>query len=99
MYPRQFHFCPIEALPDLLYNAAYEVRTIEDGVPAESLLTDAIAAGAAAVQRAYDIQGLDRRTMPTTMNTAALVPSGFGKGTSFTFFFQVFNEQATGGHL
>ena len=99
MYPRQFHFCPIEALPDLLYNAAYEVRTIENGVPAESLLTDAIAAGAAAVQRDYDVQGLDRRTMPTTMNTAALVPSGFGKGTSFTFFFQVFNEQATGGHL
>ncbi|MUV13358.1 DUF3987 domain-containing protein [Noviluteimonas gilva] len=99
MYPRQYFACPIEALPDLLYSAAYDVRTLEDDVPAECLLTDAIAACAAAVHRCHDVRGLDARTMPSTVNTLALVPSGLGKGTSFSCFFQAFNAHATENHL
>ena len=94
MYPRQFYFCPIDALPDLLYSAAYDLRSIEEDIPAECMLTDAIAACSAAVQRGYDVRGLDLRTMPTSINTAALVPSGVGKGTSFTFFFQAHNQHS-----
>lgn len=79
--------CPIDALPDLLYSAACEVRQLEEDVPAECMLTDAIAACVVPVQRLYDVQGLDRRTMPTTVNTLALAPSGCGKGTSYREFF------------
>lgn len=86
--------CPIDALPDLLYSAACEVRRLEDDVPAECLLTDAIAASVTAVQRLYDVQGLDRRTMPTTVNTLALVPSGVGKGTSYREFFEPLLEHS-----
>lgn len=84
--------CPIDALPDLLYSAACEVRQLEDDVPAECMLTDAIAVCVVPVQRLYDVQGLDRRTMPTTVNTLALVPSGMGKGTSYREFFKTLME-------
>ncbi|HFL2038803.1 TPA: DUF3987 domain-containing protein [Stenotrophomonas maltophilia] len=80
--------CPIDALPDLLYGAACEIRQLEDDVPAECLLTDAVAASVAATQRLYDVQGLDYRVMPTTVNTLALAPSGSGKGTSYREFFK-----------
>lgn len=80
--------CPIDALPPLLFSAACEVRQLEDDVPAECLLTDAIGACVAAVQRVYDAQGLDHRTMPTTVNTLALASSGIGKGTSYKEFFK-----------
>ncbi|WP_447584927.1 DUF3987 domain-containing protein [Pseudoxanthomonas mexicana] len=80
--------CPIDALPDLLLSAACEIRQLEGDVPAECLLTDAIAACVVPVQRLYDVQGLDPRRMPTTVNTLALAPSACGKGTSFQAFFE-----------
>lgn len=90
--------CPIDALPDLLLSAACEIRQLEEDVPAECLLTDAIAACVVPVQRLYDVQGLDPRRMPTTVNTLALAPSACGKGTSFQAFFEPLidhNRQAT----
>lgn len=91
MYFRPYMNCPIEALPQLLYNAAYEVRTFENDVPAEILLTDVIAACVIPVQRSHDVRGLDARTMPTTVNTIGLAPSGIGKGSSFSLFLQAVN--------
>ena len=85
--PDMSRACPIDALPDLLFSAACEVRQLEDDVPAECLLTDAIAACVVPIQRLYDVRGLDHREMPTTVNTLALVPSGRGKGTSYREFF------------
>jgi hypothetical protein len=85
--PDMSRACPIDALPDLLFSAACEVRQLEEDVPAECLLTDAIAACVVPIQRLYDVQGLDHRTMPTTVNTLALAPSGRGKGTSYREFF------------
>lgn len=89
-FPRNFGSCPIEALPDLLYNAACEVAKLGGGVPAEIMLPDAIAACSAAVHGQYDVVGLDGRSMPTSINTLSLAPSGAGKGTSFAAFFKVF---------
>jgi hypothetical protein len=80
--------CPINALPDLLYSAACEVRRLEDDVPAECLLMDAIAACVVPVQRLYDVVGLDYRHMPTTIFMLTLAPSGRGKGTSYREFFK-----------
>lgn len=78
--------CPIDALPELLREAALEVLSLEPQVPLACLLTDALAAASAVVQIAHDVRGLDHRTMPTTINTLAAVPSGLGKGTSFNEF-------------
>ncbi len=80
--------CPINALPDLLYSAACDVRRLEDDVPAECLLMDAIAACVVPVQRLYDVVGLDYRDMPTTIFMLTLAPSGRGKGTSYREFFK-----------
>lgn len=94
-FPRNFPSCPIEALPDLLYNAACEVAKLGGGVPAEIMLPDAIAACSAAVHGQYDVVGLDGRSMPTSINTLSLAPSGAGKGTSFAAFFKVFFASGT----
>lgn len=91
--PDRSRECPIDALPDLLFSAACEIRRLEDDVPAECLLTDAIAASVVAVQRIYEVSGLDDRLMPTTVNTLALAPSGCGKGTSYRMFFTPLVEQ------
>jgi hypothetical protein len=74
----------------LLYNAACEVAKLGAGVPPEIMLPDAIAACSAAVHGPYDVVGLDGRTMPTSINTLSLAPSGAGKGTSFAAFFKAF---------
>ncbi|MCD9045937.1 DUF3987 domain-containing protein [Luteimonas sp. MHLX1A] len=87
-YPDMSRECPIDALPDLLFSAASEVRQLEEDVPAECLLMDAVAACVVPVQRLYDVQGLDDRTMPTTVFMLALAPSGRGKGTSYREFFK-----------
>lgn len=88
LYPDMSRECPIDALPDLLFSAACEVRQLEEDVPAECLLMDVVAACAVLVQRLYDVQGLDDRTMPTTVFMLALAPSGRGKGTSYREFFK-----------
>jgi len=87
-FPDMSRECPIDALPDLLFSAACEVRQLEDDVPAECLLMDAIAACAVPVQRLYDVVGLDYRHMPTTIFMLTLAPSGRGKGTSYREFFK-----------
>lgn len=87
-YPDMSRECPIDALPDLLFSAACKVRQLEEDVPVECLLMDAVAACAVPVQRLYDVQGLDDRTMPTTVFMLALAPSGRGKGTSYCEFFK-----------
>lgn len=80
----------LQALPDLLYNAAYEVHQQE--APVACLITDAISACSTAVQLSHDVRGLDKRTMPTSLNTVAAVPSGVGKGTSYRAFFGAFTN-------
>lgn len=94
-FPRTFPSCPIEALPELLYNAACEVAKLGAGVPAEIMLPDAIAACSAAVHGHYDVVGLDGRSMPMSINTLSLAPSGAGKGTSFAAFFKAFFASGT----
>ena len=83
---------PVEALPDLFFSAIYHLRTLQDEIPLESLLTDAIAAAANAVHLTHDVRSLDERTMPCTLNTLASVASGLGKGTSYEYFFKPFND-------
>ncbi|NHF65975.1 DUF3987 domain-containing protein [Xanthomonas hortorum] len=83
--------CPIDALPDLLYNAACEVGRITEA-PAEILLTDAIGAACSAVHLRHDVSAPDGRTMPTSIFTAALGRSGIGKGQSMIQFFKAFKE-------
>lgn len=80
--------CPIDALPDLLLSAACEVRQLEEDVPAECLLMDAVAACGMPVQRLYNVEGLDDRIMPTSIFMLTLAPSGRGKGTSYREFFK-----------
>lgn len=75
--------CPIDALPELLRDAAFEVLSFEPNVPLECVLTDVLAAASAVVQVGFDVRGLDHRTMPTTINTLAVAASGLGKGTSY----------------
>jgi hypothetical protein len=87
-FPDMSRECPVDALPDLLFGAACEVRRLEDDVPAECLLMDAVAASVIPVQRLYDVVGLDYRHMPTTVFMLALAPSGRGKGTSYREFFK-----------
>ncbi|WP_164105329.1 DUF3987 domain-containing protein [Stenotrophomonas maltophilia] len=87
-YPDMSRECPIDALPDLLFSAACEVRQLEDDVPAECLLMDAVSACAVPVQRLYNVQGLDDRNMPTSIFMLAIAPSGRGKGTSYREFFK-----------
>ncbi|UJB15461.1 DUF3987 domain-containing protein [Xanthomonas translucens] len=83
--------CPIDALPDLLYNAACEIGQITEA-PAEVLLTDAIAVACLAVSLRHDVRSFDGRTMPTSIFTAALARSGIGKGQSLIQFFKCFKE-------
>ncbi|MBO9855141.1 DUF3987 domain-containing protein [Xanthomonas sp. A1809] len=83
--------CPIEALPDPLYNAACEIGRLTEA-PAEILLADAIAAACLAVHLRHDVSAPDGRTMPTSIFTAALGRSGIGKGQSMIQFFKAFKE-------
>ncbi|WDL17315.1 MULTISPECIES: DUF3987 domain-containing protein [Xanthomonas] len=83
--------CPLDALPDLLYNAACEIGQLTEA-PAEVLLSDAIAAVSLAVCPRYDVRSYDGRTMPTSIFTAALAGSGIGKGQSMAQFFKSFKE-------
>ena len=83
--------CPIEALPDLLYNAACEIYGISKS-PAEVLLADAVAVTSLSVMLRHDVRGLDMRTMPTALLAAALARSGSGKGQSMAQFFKFFKE-------
>lgn len=91
-YPNTSTHCPIDALPDLLYDAAFAVHAMDDEIPAPILLLEAVAASAAAVHLSYDVRGLDERTMPTTINTLLLAPSGHGKGSSYQAFFMPFMQ-------
>ena len=91
-YPNNSTHCPIDALPDLLYDAAYAVHAMDDEIPAPILLLEAVAASAAAVHLSYDVRGLDERAMPTTINTLLLAPSGHGKGSSYQAFFMPFMQ-------
>lgn len=88
--PHKFSACPLHALPDLLYNAACEVAALGCGVPAEVLLPDVVGACSSAVHALWDVEGPDGRSMPTSINTLSVAPSGVGKGTSFSSFFGVF---------
>lgn len=83
--------CPIDALPDLMYDAACEIGRITEA-PAEVLLTDAIAVASLAVSLRHDVRGFDGRTLPTSIFTAALARSGAGKGQSMIQFFKAFKE-------
>jgi hypothetical protein len=98
-FPRPHDQCPIDALPDLLYNAAYHLHRQERDIPPGVLLTDAIAAAGAAVHLSYDVAGPDGRLMPCTINTLAVCRSGLGKGTSYHGFFEPFYkfEEREGG--
>ena len=91
-FPRYRPYCPIDALPDLLYDAAYHLHRQEPDIPPGVLLTDAIAAAAAAVHLSYDVAGPDGRLMPCTINTLAVCRSGLGKGTSYHGFFKPFYD-------
>lgn len=91
-FPRQYPYCPIDALPDLLYNAAYHLHREDTDIPPGVLLTDAIAASAAAVHLSYDVAGPDGRLMPCTINTLAVCRSGLGKGGSYWGFFAPFYQ-------
>lgn len=83
--------CPLDALPDLLYNAACEIGQLTEA-PAEVLLSDAIAAASLAVCPRYDVRSYDGRAMPTSIFAAALARSGIGKGQSMAQFFKSFKE-------
>ena len=91
-FPRHHPYCPIDALPDLLYDATYHLHRQEPDIPPGVLLTDAIAAAAAAVHLSYDVVGPDGRLMPCTINTLAVCRSGLGKGTSYHGFFEPFYD-------
>lgn len=91
MYHHTRPACPLDALPDLLYNAACEIGQTTEA-PAEVLLTDAIAVAAMAVCLRHDVSGFDGRTMPTAIFTAALARSGVGKGQAMRAFFKTFKE-------
>ncbi|KAF1720162.1 DUF3987 domain-containing protein [Pseudoxanthomonas wuyuanensis] len=91
-FPRHHAHCPIDALPDLLYDAAHHLHRQLSDIPPCVLLTDAIAAAAAAVHLSYDVAGPDGRLMPCTLNTLAVCRSGLGKGTSYHGFFKPFYE-------
>lgn len=91
-YPSDSLYCPIDALPDLLYDAVCEVHALDDDIPAQALLTDVIAVSASVVHQCHDVRGLDKRVMPTTINTLAVIPTAVGKGSSYREFFQLLRK-------
>ena len=88
-FPNLSRECPITALPDLMYVAAFHVGDVT-GAPVEALVTDVIAAANTPLQIIYDVVGPDGREMPMSINTTCLVPSGVGKSESFKLFFSPF---------
>lgn len=91
LFPNLSRECPVKALPELMYAAAYHVGNVT-GAPAEALVTDVIAAANTPLQIIYDVVGPDGREMPISTNTTCLVPSGVGKSESFKLFFSPFQD-------
>lgn len=88
-HPRVNPACPLDALPELLQDAAWFAVTFKE-VPPAIALTDALAAAGAVVHCGYDCLSPNGELMPSTLNTCVVAPASSGKGTSFRFFFSHF---------